>query len=430
MSFRQLREFTEIMRALGYPRRISVENFRTPNFGLVADVLYWLVQRYDPLVNVSDNIETEFDRVDFLVQIANVLASKARIVLKAKNLYAADGKAVKELLKVARTLYRAMRINETSSNSKDDDDLDSAFALTGNLSDLKGTRQIATEITDRGAKLYDLLSSEKEMRVARQKALRFLDAVSSNLDSRSEHAHMERTVRDSIAAAKENVTALQRQVADLKADETALEAKIKKKTQELERNEKRLKSMQSVRPAFMDEYEKLEKELVEEYEIYLERFRNLDFLEHELDACQRAEREKLEASDRALKKLQKKLRDEELRMFRGDQDFGDDESKMPMGARHQQARPAAAAARRDDRPTGPTMRGSMTGGGSDTESSGTDSDSVLSSDGPGNVSLGDDSFSSDGSSGASLDIDDDGSGSDLESTGSQGSEDFGSDDDF
>lgn len=96
-------------------------------------------------------------------------------------------------------------------------------------------------------------------------------------------------------------------------------AQIKKKTAELERNEKRLKSMQSVRPAFMDEYEKLEKELVEEYEIYLERFRNLDFLEHELDACQQAEREKLEASDRALKKLQKKLRDEELRMFIGDQ---------------------------------------------------------------------------------------------------------------
>jgi hypothetical protein len=33
----------------------------------------------------------------------------------------------------------------------------------------------------------------------------------------------------------------------------------------------------------MDEYEKLEGELAEEYEIYLEKFRNLDYLEHELD---------------------------------------------------------------------------------------------------------------------------------------------------
>ena len=43
MSFRDLRNFTELMRALGYPRLISVENFRTPNFALVADSLYWSV---------------------------------------------------------------------------------------------------------------------------------------------------------------------------------------------------------------------------------------------------------------------------------------------------------------------------------------------------------------------------------------------------
>ena len=33
----------------------------------------------------------------------------------------------------------------------------------------------------------------------------------------------------------------------------------------------------------MDEYEKLEKELQRYYEIYMEKFRNLDYLEHELD---------------------------------------------------------------------------------------------------------------------------------------------------
>jgi hypothetical protein len=33
----------------------------------------------------------------------------------------------------------------------------------------------------------------------------------------------------------------------------------------------------------MDEYEKLEKELERHYEVYLARFRNIDFLEHELD---------------------------------------------------------------------------------------------------------------------------------------------------
>lgn len=40
--------FTETMRSLGYPRLISMENFRAPNFELVADCLYWLVQRWVP----------------------------------------------------------------------------------------------------------------------------------------------------------------------------------------------------------------------------------------------------------------------------------------------------------------------------------------------------------------------------------------------
>lgn len=39
--------FCEIMRYLGYPRLISMENFREPNFPLVADCLEWLVRRYD-----------------------------------------------------------------------------------------------------------------------------------------------------------------------------------------------------------------------------------------------------------------------------------------------------------------------------------------------------------------------------------------------
>lgn len=65
-------DFTEIMRALGYPRSVSMDNFRTPNFELVADALFWMVKRYDPDINVSDNIESEGDRVDFLTGVAAV----------------------------------------------------------------------------------------------------------------------------------------------------------------------------------------------------------------------------------------------------------------------------------------------------------------------------------------------------------------------
>jgi clusterin-associated protein 1 len=104
MSYRELRSFTEMMRTLGYPRPISMDNFRTPNFPLVADILFWLVLRYDPAAKVPDDIDTEAQRVAFLTAAGQVVANKARLVLKTKNLYCADGRAVRELLKLASIL--------------------------------------------------------------------------------------------------------------------------------------------------------------------------------------------------------------------------------------------------------------------------------------------------------------------------------------
>jgi len=74
----------------------------------------------------------------------------------------------------------------------------------------------------------------------------------------------------------------------------------------------------------MDEYEKLEYELERVYETYISRFRNLDFLEHELDTLNKEEEEKMEENERALKRMQKRLREEEWRMLRGE---GDDEKR-------------------------------------------------------------------------------------------------------
>jgi hypothetical protein len=60
----------------------------------------------------------------------------------------------------------------------------------------------------------------------------------------------------------------------------------------------------------MDDYEKLQWELQELYTVFLERFRNLEYLEMELDHFDRAEQEKMEDADRQLKKMQRRLRDE------------------------------------------------------------------------------------------------------------------------
>jgi clusterin-associated protein 1 len=72
MSFRELRNFCEMMRSLGYPRIISMENFRVPNFKLVAEIIYWLVKRFDPQARISTVIGEEMDRVEFFKSAAQV----------------------------------------------------------------------------------------------------------------------------------------------------------------------------------------------------------------------------------------------------------------------------------------------------------------------------------------------------------------------
>ena len=180
MSFRELRNFCEIMRALGYPRLISIENFRKPNFELVTDILYWLAMRYDPQTEISDEIDEERHRVEFIKNIASLFASKTRIKLNTRKLYGADGYAVQEILKVATVLYKAY----TSAPAEEDGG--QGFQLPSKLSNLKSHKAIANEITEIGAKLFDSLSKEDELKQYREKALTFLDNISRNLESNSE----------------------------------------------------------------------------------------------------------------------------------------------------------------------------------------------------------------------------------------------------
>ena len=78
------------------------------------------------------------------------------------------------------------------------------------------------------------------------------------------------------------------------SDEANLEMKIEKKKAEFERNQKRLRSLANVRPAFMDEYEKLEGELSKQYEVYVEKHRNLSYLEHLLEEHNKVEQDQME----------------------------------------------------------------------------------------------------------------------------------------
>ncbi|XP_039348168.1 clusterin-associated protein 1 isoform X5 [Mauremys reevesii] len=313
-----------MMRALGYPRLISMENFRTPNFMLVSEMLLWLCRRYEPQTDVPSDVETEQDRVFFIKAVAQFMATKAHIKLNTKKLYQADGYAVKELLKITSVLYNAMKTKgmETTSVSEEESSK-FKFDLGSKIADLKAARQLASEITSRGASLYDLLGKEVELRELRT------ESIARPLEINETEKVMKIAIKDVL----EQVQKTKDMLNNVASDEANLEAKIEKRKLELERNQKRLQTLQSVRPAFMDEYEKIEEELQKQYSSYLEKFRNLAYLEQQLDDHHRVEQERFEEAENTLRLMQNRLKEEEKRLLKsGSNDDSDIEIQEDEGS--------------------------------------------------------------------------------------------------
>ncbi|KAL0490268.1 clusterin-associated protein [Acrasis kona] len=347
MSFRELRNFTEIMRGLGYPRLISMENFRTPNFILVSDVLYWLVQRYDPNVDIPDSITTEQDRVVFLKAIAQLVYYKARIKLNIKKLYGADGYAVKELLKIAVVLKDATKIATVNKEVEDETTSANRDRFQDNV---KNIRSLATELTETGTELHNLLEEELTLRKERQDAV----SLPHSIDD------IKKLIADKNNEAGEMINSLTESIESLHKNEETLIEKKNRRYHELEATKKRYNLMKNFRPAFMDEYEAKEKELQKLYTSYVERYRNIEYLENELEKYRKAEAEQIEANKRRLANVRKRLLEEEKRIMHADildsdeENTGNAAQNKGQGNGANRNRPRAASGRRPaQRTTGP-----------------------------------------------------------------------------
>jgi len=302
MSFKDLRNFTEMMRALGFPRLISMENFRTPNFKLVYECLKWLMKRYDPNADVHPDIDTEQDRVIFIKTVAEFMATKAHIKLNTKKLYGADGYAVKEMMKITSVLYSATKTNVASTlESGGGDSSAVSFDISSRINELKEARRLASEITVKGAQVYDLLGKEVDLR--EQRTMVVARALEIN--------EVEHGLQGSIEAVQQDIQKTVTMLDNVASDEANLETKIEKRKSELERNNKRLQTLQSVRPAYMDEYERLEEDLQKLYDSYMIKFRNLAFLETQLEEQNKVEADKLEETEQQLKNMADKIKSEE-----------------------------------------------------------------------------------------------------------------------
>ncbi|KRY67906.1 Clusterin-associated protein 1 -like protein [Trichinella pseudospiralis] len=267
------------MRALNYPQFISTESFHKPNFLLVADALRWICKRYCDEQEVKFELETEQDRVIFIKSAVIFIYQQTGLKLNPKKLYQADVEALDELLKAVEPLYKAKKLNNVSEEKCDDDQQQNIqfkqirTTLEDKLSDLGQYHTMVNDITDNAARLYDLLSQETENKEQRTVAL----ARQVDIDEVENH------VKQALSLLQQELKQTLKNMENIEKDELAVTSKIEKKKSELERLQTRLAQLQTVRPAYMDEYETAEEELRRIYSQYVLKYRNLHYCKQLLE---------------------------------------------------------------------------------------------------------------------------------------------------
>lgn len=316
MSFRELRNLTEYLKELSYPRVVSMENFRSANFELTADILFWLVQRLAPRANAPSSIETEDERVHFLGECCAIVQREAGVEMKAHRLYAGDGTAVKELLKLVIVLRDARRSRGRADAGKggpEDGPRDDAGAKSLDR-DIQRARELGAETTRHGATLHDLMQVEQEASRDRAAALAFLEGVGS--PQGPEQSLVQQRVRELLEGVEAQTKEASASVTDLEHEEANLSKRLHRKEDELKRLNKRMRALDDVRPAFMDEYERLEVSLREEYASYVNKVRNLSFLEESLAEMEALEKRREARWGRGVAGVGKSIREDEFKTIR------------------------------------------------------------------------------------------------------------------
>jgi len=229
------------------------------------------VRRYDPDTAIQDDISTIPERVRFLQETAQAMLTKARVKLNIKRLYAADGRAVKELLKIASLLYQA------SSTAGQDAEVrrrggwlccrevnvrgralpprtqppsplhlvapqematETAEAMVAlSTLDVHVTRATVGDITKAGSAIYEGLALEGGLKEARRAAIA----------AAADRADVDRTAAEAVAQLADEEERLQAALEELRGANAETGEKLKRKRAEFERMERRLAALKQVR---------------------------------------------------------------------------------------------------------------------------------------------------------------------------------------
>ncbi|KWX15195.1 putative Clusterin associated protein 1 [Giardia duodenalis assemblage B] len=303
MSYYELQSFTLLMTQIGFPRPISIDTFRKPDFFLVAEILHYIITIVAPNNAIAMDIGTQEDRVYFITTVVGVLQSTLHLKLDPKKIYAAGPEAVRELRKIVQEV--ATYIGATAVSA----DKGSYSAASVDLTLHSNALRVASsKIVEASTKLLTQLRLHVDDLYQRMQ-----QAMSSQPDALS----LSGAVQQRIKNLASECSALQEEVTTNKREKAKLEEQMNQKKQSITHTMDRLDAIRSTKPPFLAELEAMEAELSKLHLEYARKFRSLLFLEGQLRANDVREQQRMIEREKNLRTLQENALKEELNNMYG-----------------------------------------------------------------------------------------------------------------
>lgn len=185
------------------------------------------------------------------------------IKLNPRKLYASNCATAKELLKVTSALLNSPQ------NVQADEVQAVNFEDSISNDEIRKIRNLSTELTGHGVTMYDLIAKET---VNKESRSHFSKPLELNV--------VEKLLKQSISTLRSQLANGKTTVESQVNEKSNLESKIQRKESELERTSHRLATLQRIRPAYLEEFEKIEIQMKDLYSQYTMRIRCYDAMKH------------------------------------------------------------------------------------------------------------------------------------------------------
>ena len=161
-------------------------------------------------------------------------------------------------------------------------------AMTSITTSTDDAKQLSADINASALRLSVLLKEEEDhWKDTRSRALQLLQTEEELPEGES--SPFESALTASLTTLQDEVSAMEEGVSTLSRSHADLTAKVAKTQKALIRAQEQEAELETLRPAWQDEYEMLEDELQELHQAYVSRVRNLHYLQKELKKIDRRE---------------------------------------------------------------------------------------------------------------------------------------------